>query len=60
MVTPGAKTFTGIPKLENEARASLISLAPTVKAVRARAGEKRLASTLEFQQRRPHGQGGRM
>jgi hypothetical protein len=31
-LTPGAKTSTRVPKLENEARLSLMSLAPIVQA----------------------------
>jgi hypothetical protein len=38
--TPGAKMSTEVPKLENEARASvLLSIAPTVMALAAEAGE---------------------
>lgn len=36
---PGAKMSTTLPKLENEARASAIVVAPTVIAEGARAGE---------------------
>src|SRR5262249_39113506 len=39
MLTPGAKMSTQVPKLENEARLSLASVAPTVIAAPTRAGE---------------------
>lgn len=43
---PGAKMSTIEPKLEKDARASAIVLAPTVIADGARAGENELASAL--------------
>ena len=39
MLLPGAKMSTHVPKLENEERASLIVVEPTVMALGARAGE---------------------
>ncbi len=45
---PGAKTSTNGPKLENEARASVISVAPTVMASATRFGVMLLASTLSL------------
>jgi hypothetical protein len=39
MSTPGAKTASGAPKLENDAMTLLESTAPTVIAVGTRAGE---------------------
>ncbi len=45
---PGAKISTTEPKLEKEARASAMVLAPTVTAEGARAGDVVLASVLEF------------
>jgi hypothetical protein len=45
---PGAKTSITFPKLENEARAPAIVVAPTVMAEGARAGEVVPASALLF------------
>jgi hypothetical protein len=39
MPDPGAKTSRQVPTLENQARASLISVAPTVSAAGVLAGE---------------------
>lgn len=46
--TPGLKTSTRLPKLENDARASLESIAPTVMALGSEAGEKPEASAAEL------------
>lgn len=43
---PGAKMSTAAPKLEKDARASAMVLAPTVTAAAARAGLELAASTL--------------
>src|ERR1044071_2171679 len=43
---PGAKMSKQVPKFENEARASLVVVAPTVMALAARAGEVVQASVL--------------
>src|SRR5262245_3251304 len=40
MLTPGPNTSTQVPKLENDARRSLMSVAPSVIASGTRAGEK--------------------
>jgi hypothetical protein len=48
MPRPGAKTSTILPKLENDARVSVIVDAPTVTAEGERAGEVLAASTLPF------------
>ena len=48
MFTPGAKMSVQVPKLENEARASLMSEAFTVIASVTRAGVKLHASALEL------------
>jgi hypothetical protein len=48
MFTPGALMSTQLPRLENDAKPSLISVAPTVIAVGALAGEKVQASALLF------------
>src|SRR5262249_55567475 len=48
MFTPGAKMSVQVPKLENDARASLMSVAFTVIAAATRAGEKLHASALEL------------
>ena len=48
MSFPGANTSTAGPKLENEARASSIVVAPTVMAEGARAGLVLEASLLSF------------
>ena len=39
MLEPGAKMSTQVPKFENEARASVLVVAPTVIAAATRAGE---------------------
>ena len=39
MLEPGAKRSTQVPKLENEERASVLVVAPTVFAEATRAGE---------------------
>src|SRR5690349_2571072 len=46
MLLPGAKMSRHVPKFENEARASLIVVAPTVIALGTSAGEVVHASTL--------------
>src|SRR5262245_45497287 len=46
MLTPGAKMSRQVPKFENEARWSLISVAPTVMAAATRAGEELHAFAL--------------
>ena len=43
MPLPGAKTSRQAPKFENEARASVVVVAPTVSAAATRAGEPRQA-----------------
>jgi hypothetical protein len=48
MVSPGARTSTLDPKLENEVSSSLMVVAPTVMAEETRAGETSLASLLSF------------
>src|SRR5262245_57066743 len=48
MLWPGAKMSTHPPKLENEARASVLVVAPTVMASAARAGEVLHASLLSL------------
>jgi Ni,Fe-hydrogenase III small subunit len=48
MLTPGAKTATTDPKLENGAMTLLESTAPTAIAVGTCAGEKMEASSAEF------------
>src|SRR5215470_5201799 len=48
MFTPGAKMSVQVPKLEKEARLSLMSLALTVMASATRAGVKLQASALEL------------
>lgn len=45
---PGANTSTTEPKLEKDARASAMVVAPTVMADGARAGEVEPASKLSF------------
>src|SRR5689334_15112675 len=47
-LTPGAKMSTQVPKLENEARASVFMVAPTVRASGVRAGEVPQASALSL------------
>jgi hypothetical protein len=39
MLEPGAKMSTQVPKLENEERASVLVVEPTVSAFGARAGD---------------------
>jgi hypothetical protein len=48
MFTPGARISTPAPKFENEANASLMSVAPTVIASATRAGEAVEALAEEF------------
>jgi hypothetical protein len=48
MLDPGAKMSTTLPKFENEERASLIVLDPTVIASVTRAGDEPLAFTFEL------------
>src|SRR5689334_4548635 len=48
MLLPGAKISTHVPKFENDARASVVVVAPTVIALGSRAGELPQASRLSF------------
>ena len=48
MLLPGAKMSTQVPKFENEERASLVVVEPTVIALATRAGEVPHASRLSF------------
>ena len=48
MLEPGAKMSTQVPKLENEERASVLVVAPTVLADETRAGDAVHASALEL------------
>ena len=48
MALPGAKMSTHVPKLENDARASVLVVAATVMACGARAGDCPHASALEL------------
>src|ERR1041385_248768 len=48
MLLPGAQMSTHVPKFENEARASVIVVAPTVIALATSAGDVVQASTLLF------------
>src|SRR4051812_25115754 len=48
MLCPGAKMSTTLPKFENDARASLIVLAPTVMASPTRAGDEVVALVFEL------------
>jgi hypothetical protein len=48
MLEPGAKMSRHVPKLENEERASVLVVAPTVLAARTRAGEELHASAFEL------------
>ena len=48
MLEPGAKMSRHVPKLENEERASLLVVEPTVFAVATRAGEKLHAFAFEL------------
>lgn len=48
METPGAKRSRQVPKFENEARASLLSVAPTVMASAVRLGEPLHASAFSL------------
>src|SRR5918993_834538 len=46
MLEPGAKISTHVPKFENDERASVLVVEPTVIALATRAGEKPQASVL--------------
>ena len=46
MLDPGAKMSRHVPKLENDDRASVFVVEPTVTAAGARAGDELQASTL--------------
>ena len=46
--TPGANTSTHVPKLENDARVSVLSVAATVSAVGVRAGDELQALALSL------------
>jgi hypothetical protein len=48
MFDPGAKMSTTLPKFENDDRASVCVLEPTVMAAATRAGEEFAAFVLEF------------
>ena len=48
MLDPGAKMSTQVPKLENDERASLVVVEPTVIAEATRAGELLHALALEL------------
>ena len=48
MLDPGAKMSTQVPKLENDERASLLVVEPTVFAEATRAGELLHALALEL------------
>jgi hypothetical protein len=48
MLEPGAKMSRHVPKLENDERASLLVVEPTVLAVGTRAGEKLHALAFEL------------
>jgi hypothetical protein len=48
MLEPGAKMSRHVPKLENEERASLLVVEPTVLAAGTRAGEKLQALPFEL------------
>jgi hypothetical protein len=48
MPEPGANTSRQAPKFENEERASVVVVAPTVSAAATRAGEPRQASPFEL------------
>ena len=48
MLEPGAKMSTHVPKLENEERASVLVVAPTVTALATRAGDELHAFALEL------------
>ena len=48
MLLPGAKMSTQVPKLENEERASLVVVEPTVIALATRAGDELQAFVLLF------------
>ena len=48
MPTPGALMSTQEPKFENDARASLVAVAPTVSAAGVRAGDVLHALALSF------------
>src|SRR5262245_3735022 len=48
MLDPGAKMSTQVPKLENDDRASVLVVEPTVMAAGTRAGDELQAFALEF------------
>jgi hypothetical protein len=48
MLTPGAKMSRHVPKLEKDARASFVPVAPTVMALAAEAGDLPQASSFPF------------
>jgi hypothetical protein len=48
MLEPGAKMSRHVPKLENEERASVLVVAPTVLAAGTRAGKELHASAFEL------------
>src|SRR5215467_16204885 len=48
MLLPGAKISRHVPKFENDARASVVVVAPTVMALAARAGDELQALALLF------------
>jgi hypothetical protein len=48
MLEPGAKMSTHVPKLENDERASVLVVAPTVFAAAARAGDELHALAFEL------------
>ena len=51
MLEPGAKRSTQVPKLENDERASVLVVEPTVFAEATRAGEELHAFAFEFRPR---------
>jgi len=48
MLEPGAKMSTHVPKLENDERASVLVVAPTVLAEATRAGDELQALAFEL------------
>src|SRR5258705_329233 len=48
MLEPGAKISTHVPKFENDERASVVVVEPTVIALATRAGDELQASALLF------------
>ena len=48
MLEPGAKMSTQVPKFENDERASVLVVAPTVTALATRAGDELQAFALEL------------